>query len=74
MRKDTKAMVIMVSGTFIIGIGSELITPFSLILGAVIGLVGCGMFIFGAFFVLKSMFKSIPEMIVLTKEAIKKRK
>ena len=73
MRKDTKAMITMVTGTFIIGIGSELITPFSLILGSLVGLFGCAMFLFGAFFMLKSMFKSMPEIITLTKEAIKKK-
>ena len=74
MRKDTKAMLTMVTGTFIIGIGSELITPFSLIVGSLVGLLGCIMFLFGAFFMLKSMFKSMPEIITLTKEAIKRRK
>ena len=73
MRKDTKAMLAMVTGTFIIGIGTEIITPISLIVGSIIGLVGCAMFFIGAFFIIKSMLKNIPEIIVLTKEVIKKK-
>ena len=71
MEKETKAMIVMVLGTFIIGIGSELIVPSSLIVGAVISLIGCAMFLFGAFTALKSMLKNIPEA---TKEVIKKMK
>jgi len=74
MKKDTKSLIAIVTGTFIVGIGSELITPSSVLIGAIIGLVGCGIFFIGAFSTLKSMLKKLPEMIKLSKEAINSRK
>lgn len=73
MRKDTKAMIVMVVGTLIVSIGGDIIMPTSFILGFTIGAIGCVMICVGAFVVLKSMFKSFPEIIALTKEVIKNR-
>lgn len=74
MKKDTKTMIVMIVGTFIVGVGSELITPSSLVVGSIVGLVGCALFFVGAFFIFKSMIKNVPNIISITKKVFKNKK